>query len=203
MSAQAAPGTGKHQMEARKVQVKVFVGSPAAVDVEPLVPVFHEWITKNALGEMLIDVTEYGHVHEAQSLLLVGDASDYSIDLGEGRAGLLYNRKRHAPADARECVADAVRRALFAAKKLEAEALEAPIRFRGDELVIRLNDRLRAPNTKATFAAAEPVLKDVLGKLYAGSAFTVEHLADPRELFGVRVKAPGAPGVSELLARVS
>lgn len=190
-------------MEARKVQVKVFVESPAVVDVEPLVPVFHDWITRNALGELLIDVTEYGHVHEAQSLLLVGDATDYSIDLGGGRTGLLVNRKRHTPADARACVTDAVRRALFAAKKLEGESLPVPIRFRGDELLVRLNDRLRAPNTNETLASVQPVLKDVLGTLYAGRPFTVEHLGDPRALFGVRVKSAGAPGVSDLLARIS
>jgi len=191
-------------MEARKVQVKVFIESPKAVDIEPMVPVFHDWIRTDALGELLIDVTEYGHVHNGPALLLVGHGSDYCVDFAEGRAGLLYSRKRAAPADATECVLDAIRRALFAAKKLEGEAsLPTPVRFRGDELTIRLNDRLRAPNDKATFASVEPVLRASLAKVYGATAFTIESFGEPRDLFGVRVKAPGAPGVSELLARIS
>jgi hypothetical protein len=191
-------------MEARKVQIKLFIASPAEVDIEPIVPVFHAWIRENALEELLIDVTEYGHVHHAQSLLLVGSGSDYSIDLAEGRAGLLYSRKRQAPAGAADCVRDAIRRALFACHKLESEAsLPTPIRFRGDEMLVRLNDRLHAPNTKEGFAAISPVLREVLAQVYAGTPFTLEQVGTSRELFSVVVKAPGAPGIAALLPRVS
>jgi hypothetical protein len=166
--------------------------------------VFHDWIRQDALGELLIDVTEYGHVEHGPSLLLVGSASDYCIDFGEGRPGLLYSRKRQAPSDAKECILDGFRRALGAAKKLEGEAtLSTKIRFRGDELVLRLNDRLRAPNTPETLAGVEPALRAALSILYAGVAFTLEPIGERRDLFGVRVRAPGAPGVSELLARVA
>jgi hypothetical protein len=190
-------------MNARKVQAKLFIESPAQVDVTPLVPVFHEWIQKNALGELLIDVTEYGHVHEAPSLLLVGHESDYAVDFGEGRAGLVCNRKRNSPENSRDAVLDAVRRMLGAARRLEGEALSPAIRFRGDELVLRVNDRLTAPNTKEAFAALEPAFREALGRVYAGTAFTVEQFGTPRELFSVRVKAKGAPGVADLLSRVS
>ena len=33
-------------MEARKIQVKVFVESPKELDIDPIVPVFHDWIRK-------------------------------------------------------------------------------------------------------------------------------------------------------------
>ena len=190
-------------MNARKVQAKVFIQSPATVDVTPIVPVFHDWIQKNALGELLIDVTEYGHVHEAPSLLLVGHESDFAVDFGEGRAGLVCNRKRGGPENARDAVLDAVRRVLGAARRLEGEALSPAIRFRGDELVLRVNDRLSAPNTKESFAALEPAFREALAKVYAGTAFTLEQFGTPRELFSVRVKAPGAAGVADLLSRVS
>jgi len=191
-------------MEARKVQIKFFIDSPADVDVAPIVPVFHDWIRQNAFDELLIDVTEYGHVPEAPALLLVGSASDYAIDFADGRPGVLYSRKRQAPSDLEACILDALRRALAAAKRLEQEpSLPAKIRFRGDELVLRLNDRLRAPNTPRTLAAVEPVLRAALAVLYAGIAFRIEPVGEPRDLFGVRVTAPGAPGVSDLLARIA
>jgi len=191
-------------MEARKVQFKVFVKSPAKVDVDPIVPVFHQWIRDKAFDELLIDVTDYAHVPNGPALLLVGHGSDYAVDFAEGRAGLLYSRKREAPKDAKACVADALKRALSAAKKLEDDkSLSPKIEFRADELLFRLNDRLRAPNTDETMKAVEPVLRDVLAKAYSGVDLTLERVGTPRELFSVRVKAPGAPGVSGLLARIA
>jgi hypothetical protein len=191
-------------MDARKLQVKLYLASPTGLDVAPLVPVFHEWIQKNALGELLVDVTEYGHVHESPALLLVGHESDYAIDFGEGRAGLVCNRKRGGPADAIDNIVDALRRTLGAARRLESEtSVPAPLRFGSDEILIQVNDRLRAPNTPATFAAIKPVFEAAFRKLFAATAFTLEPTGSPRELLGVRVKAPGAPSIAELLSRIA
>ncbi|HEX4340234.1 MAG TPA: hypothetical protein VH062_30205 [Polyangiaceae bacterium] len=190
-------------MNAGKIQAKIFVESPAELDVTPLVPVFHEWIQKNALGELLIDVTEYGHVHHGPSLLLVGHESDYVVDFAEGRAGLVCNRKRVTKDDPESAVLDAVRRVLAAARRLEGEAVTPPVRFRGDELLLHVNDRLAAPNTRDTFTTLAPAFEKALKKVYAGTAFTLEQLGTPRELFTVRVLAKGAPAVAELLARIS
>jgi len=190
-------------MEARKVQLKVYLESPREVDVDPIVPVFHDWISKKALGELLIDVTDYAHVKGGPALLLVGHGSDYAVDFGEGRPGLLYSRKRDAPAGAVECVLDAFRRAFGACRKLEEEkSLPVPLRFRTDELLFRVNDRLLAPNTKENVAAVEPVLREALAKVYAGADITLESEGSPRELLTLRVKAPGAPRVDGLLARL-
>ena len=191
-------------MQAQKPQVKFFFATPAVVDVAPLVPVFHSWIQHKVLDELLIDVTEYGHVHQAPALLLVGHGSDYAVDFGEGRAGLLYSRKRGAPEDPVECVLDAFRRALAACKKLEEErSLKEPIRFLTDEVLFRFNDRLRAPNTKETFDAVLPTLRAAVSKVYAHESPAFEHVGSPRELFSVHVRATGAPAVSELLRRIA
>jgi hypothetical protein len=190
-------------MSVGKIQAKVFLESPRDLDVAPLVPVFHEWIQKNALGELLVDVTEYGHVHHGPSLLLVGHESDYVVDFGEGRPGLVVNRKRATSADAESAVLDALRRVFAAARRLEGESVTPPLRFRGDELLIHVNDRLAAPNTKETFSSLEPALRAALKKVYGDAAFTLEQVGEPRQLFGVRVTAPGAPGVSALLGRIS
>lgn len=191
-------------MEARKVQVKLFVDSPKDVDVDPIVPVFHEWIRHKALDELLIDVTDYAHVHQAPALLLVGHGSDYAIDFAEGHAGLLYSRKREFPGDAEATVKDAFVRALRAAKKLEGESsLPAPIRFRGDELLFRVNDRLLGANNDETKKAVVPVVQKVLKGLYGDTPFTVEAVGTPRELFTLRVRAPGVQGIDALLKRVN
>jgi hypothetical protein len=193
-------------MNARKIQVKLFVEWPRVLDPEPFVPAFHRWIQEGALDEMLVDVAQYAHVHQGPSVLLVGHASDYAIDFGEGRAGLLYSRKREAPEDARVAVIDALRRTLVAAKKLEEDkSLAEGFRFKTDELLFRLNDRLLAPNDSATLVTVEPVLRDVLGKVFAGATLSLERQGTPKELFTVSVKASGGKKatVSELLSRIS
>lgn len=192
-------------MEARKVQIKLFVDAArdAALDPDAFVPVFHRWIREKTVNDVLIDVTDYAHVHHAPAVLLVGHASDYALDFAEGRAGLLYSRKRDAPSDAAEAIVDALGRALFSCKKLEEEkSFRTPLRFRGDEILFRLNDRLRAPNTDETFAKVEPVLRSVFGKLY-GSGASFDRVGTSRELFTVRVKGNETAGVSELLKRIS
>jgi hypothetical protein len=190
-------------MEARKVQVKLFIESPAEVDIDPIVPVFHDWIRQKALDELLIDVTDYAHVHHAPALLLVGHGSDYAIDFTGGRAGLLYSRKREFPNGAEATVKDAFVRALRAAKRLEGEtSLPAPIRFRADEILFRVNDRLLGPNTKETIASVLPVVKSVASAIYGGSAFTIEPEGTPRELLTLRIRAPGVSGLDTLLKRV-
>jgi hypothetical protein len=193
-------------MKARKVQIKLFVEWPRELDFEPFVPAFHRFIQQKALDDMLVDVAQYGHVHEGPAVLLVGHGSDYALDFAEGRAGLLYSRKRDAPDDARACVADALRRALVAAKKLEEDkSLPEGLRFKTDELLFRLNDRLLAPNDSATFVTVEPVLKELLSKLFPDATLSLERKGTPKEIFTVSVKATDGKKatLSELLSRIS
>jgi len=191
-------------MEARKVQVKLFVESPKDVDVDPIVPVFHEWIRQKALDELLIDVTDYAHVHQAPALLLVGHGSDYAIDFAHGQTGLLYSRKREFPGGAEATVKDAFVRALRAAKKLEGEtSLPAPIRFRGDEILFRVNDRLLGTNDEPTRSAVRPVVEKVAKALYGDTPFTLEAEGTPRELLTFRIRAPGVKSIDALLGRLN
>lgn len=191
-------------MRARKIQIKLYADDPGAFELEPFVPVLHHWIKDKALDDLLLDVADYAHVKNGPGLLLVGHASDYYLDLGEGRPGLLYSRKREAPEDPKERVLDAIRRALAACKKLEDAAdLPRPPKFLGNEIVFRINDRLRGPNNHATYAEVEPVLRSALDQVYGGTAFSMEREGTERELFTVRVKAPGAPLARELLPRIS
>ena len=90
------------------------------------------------------------------------------------------------------------------ARKLEEEkSLKVPVRFRTDEWLFRVNDRLLGPNRPETRAAVEPVLKAALDRLLTGTAYTIEAAGEPRELFTLSVRSPGAPGVEALLKRIT
>ena len=186
-------------MEANKIHVKIYATKTPAS--EKLVPVFHRWIRDKVLDELAIDVADYEHVHQGPGVVLVGHEFDYYWDLGEGRPGLIYSRKRSAPApDAR--LSDAVRRALVGCKLLEQEAgLGAA--FKTDELVVRLPDRLKAPVNDASYSAFQAEVAALAEKLYGGAKVSIERVGGERDMLGARVKASAAGSVTDLLARVS
>jgi hypothetical protein len=188
-------------MEAKKLQVKFFLENES-VKLEDIVPVFHAWIREHKLGtEMLVDVADYAHVQDGPGVVLIGDASDYYLDLADGRPGLLYSRKRWASENASERVEDALRRALNACRLLESEALAVPLRFRTDEVLFRINERLHSENTDAGFAKVRPVLEQAFAKLY-GKAPSLERQGEARELLTVKASSPGAADVKTLLDRL-
>jgi hypothetical protein len=188
-------------LDAHKLQVKVFVqvaAGASAPSLEPFIPVFHEWIKHHRLPELLIDVANYAHVPQGPGVALIGHQGDYYLDEAEGRPGLLYSRKREPPPPA-ERLADAFRRALHAAVLLEGEAaFGGKLRFRGDELLFRINDRLLAPAGEETFAAWRPGLEAIAGRLFAGAVHQVVLTGGPRELFTVRLTS-AAPAQARML----
>jgi hypothetical protein len=190
-------------MDTHKLQVKLFATAPHGVRPREAVPVFHRWIQSRRLDELAIDVTDYSHVHHGPGALLVCDGANYNLDEGEGRLGLLYTRKRPAPGGVGERLRAAVTAALIAAAQLEQEPeLAGRLRFAGDELLVRVNDRL-FDNDAAGAAWLRGLLAELAALLYPGVVATFEAAAaDPRARLGVRVRAPGASGVAALLARI-
>ena len=119
----------------------------------------------------MIDVANYAHVPKGPGVALIGHGNDYFIDEGEGRLGLLYSRKRGAPAPGAAARRSSSRRTLHAASLLERDlALAGKIKFATDELLFRINDRLAAPNTDATFAALKPELEALARRSSAAPA---------------------------------
>jgi hypothetical protein len=189
-------------MDAYKLQLKIYLTPESAhtLDGEALVPVFHRWIKQHALPELTIDVASYGHVPNGPGVVLIGYGSDYFFDEGEGRPGLLHNRKRAGLAPA-ERLSDLARRTLYAASLLEKDlALTGKIKFATNELLFRVNDRLAAPNTDVTFAALRPELEALCKTLFAGP-FELARTGGAKELFAVRIKSPAAPPLATLLER--
>jgi hypothetical protein len=190
-------------MEFAKLQVKVFARPAPEVALHAFVPVFHSWIRERRLDELLIDVVDYAHVPQGPGVLLVGHAADYYLDESNGRRGLLYSHKREAP-EPKQRLRSAIQRALNAAALLEKEpSLKGKLLFATEELLLRVNDRLAAPNTEETWLAVRPELERFMTELYGAQAFTLERTGADRDLFSVHLHAPNAPSLDVLLARLA
>jgi hypothetical protein len=190
-------------MDAQKLQLKIFVTkeSARAVELEMLIPVFHRWIKDRVLPELMIDVANYLHVPEGPGVVLIGHGADYFMDQGDGRLGLLYNRKRAGP-PAADRLTDLARRMLHAAVLLETDpALAGKLRFATGELLFRINDRLVAPNSDGTFASVQKELEGLASRLFAGP-FELTRAGGPRDLFAVRMTSPAQATLATLLERM-
>jgi hypothetical protein len=192
-------------MNATKISLKLFTRGDVP-EASLFVATFHDLVRRREPAELMIDVVDYGHVHEGPAVLFVGHESDYALDHGEGRTGLLYQRKRApVPGDGSFAahLADALRRTLGFAARLETEPALAGLRFGTDELLFRIADRLHAPNEPATFAAIEKDLRAAAERLWGGGARVDHEPGDGRGLFTARLRAAGVTGsAAELLARV-
>lgn len=192
-------------MQAQRIHVKLYAETDEALDPTRLIPAFHRWIQAGVLADdMPIDVADYRHVPSGPGVLLIAHHANYAYDYIDGEEGMLYARKRDGEGSFAERLRDAVRRTLFAAKTLAAEPAlrKTGLRFPGDRLAVRIQDRLLAPNNAETLAAVEPVLRELLGELYGDAEFELIHEDDPRSAFGIRVKASTAPGAASLLERI-
>jgi hypothetical protein len=190
-------------MDAEKLQVKIFFADGGARPaLETFIPVFHRWIKEHVLNELLVDVANYAHVPKGPGIALIGHGADYFIDEAEGRRGLLHSRKRETP-PAGERLSDAFRRTLRAAALLENEKnLSEPPRFRTDEFLFRINDRLAAGNNEESFVKIRPQLEAFAGKLFGLGAFKLALVGKPKQLFSVRITHTGSAGLRELLERL-
>jgi hypothetical protein len=187
-------------MNVQHINIKVFIENSENVKLGDFAAVFNIWIQKQRLEELLIDVADYLHVHNGPGIMLIGHEADYSLDQRAGRLGLLYNRKELLEGTTQEKLVQAIRAVLTVAEILEKEN---GLKFSGSEVQLIVNDRLLVPNTRETFAALEPGLREFFDKLYFGEPYTLAHYEDPRERFTINVKAESVFDVDTLLKNVS
>jgi len=114
-------------------------------------------LTKAIEDHLPIDVTDYEHVPDGPGTVLITHEANFSMDATAGRPGLLYQRKQPLPGDFKDRLATTLRHTLLAAARLETHP---GLKFRTDELTIKIADRLLAPNTSETFATQKPTLID-------------------------------------------
>jgi hypothetical protein len=172
------------------VNVKVFAEPAEGVDHNAAMAVFQRWIRESACEELLIDVVDYHHVPAGPGTVLVGHEANYSLDNGGNRLGLLYNRKAPIEASAEQNVAQALRAALGACRRLEdAPEFAGRLRFGpAHEIEIIVNDRALAPNTDDAFVSLKPAIESALVTVYGHACFALERLGDARERLRIGVQ---------------
>jgi hypothetical protein len=191
-------------MELQHVNVKLVVENGEAIDLEPLVPIFHSWIQEKLFEERLLDIADYRHVHDGPGVILIGLEGDYSVDNTDGRLGIRYNRKVSLDGSNADRLKQAARAALRACERLQAEpSLAGKLRFNGQEVEVFINDRLLAPNNEATRAAAQPECQAFFAQLFRDSEYHLSYPNDSRRLFRVVAKASRPFSPAELLANLT
>jgi hypothetical protein len=197
-------------MDTVKYELKCFLDDASGVELEEFIPVFHDWIQTQQLAELLIDVADYRHVPHGPGVVLIAHDAHYVMDLADERLGLLYSRRRetHPSRCAIQSVEDRLRSvwhcALTACQRLEAHpALQGRLQFRGNELLLRCNDRLRAPNTTAAYDELCQHLEPFLATLYPGQRVEVEHLHENTPRLTVAITVPEFLDVDTLLTRLA
>ena len=173
-------------MDLQRIGIKIFAADPAPVPVREFIPIFHTWIQKQTVeNHLLIDVHNYSHIHDGPGILLVAQEGNFSIDMADGRMGLLYYRKKPGGG-----LASILKSALQACSLLESDpALTGRLRFRMDELLIVTNDRLLAPNNDQTFEELKPTLSAALKLALPNGKFTLTRSStNPKERFAVRIQ---------------
>jgi hypothetical protein len=186
-------------MLSERIQLKMYLEPSEHFELEPLIPVFHRFIRDQVINELMIDVVDYSHVPSGPGVVLIGHAADYYVGELDGRFGLVYSRKRSAPApDAR--LEDALRRLTNVARLLEQDST-LKLRFRTNELSLRLTDRLNASNDDASFASAKAEVEPLLARIY-GAPVTALRLAEPRGPLGLGIKTSATPSLEALLEKL-
>jgi hypothetical protein len=193
----------QHIPQMQHLNVKLLLRNPKEVDLEPLIPVFHDWI-RDQVGEgLLLDVADYRHVDAGPGVVLIGHEGNYSVDNTDNRLGVRYNRKAALDGSNQDRLKQAARAALIACQRLEVESrLGGRLHFNGQEIEIFINDRLLAPNCDATREAFGSDLKSFSEKLFRRSEYSMSYGSDLRKLFGVSVKAAQSFTVAELLEKL-
>lgn len=172
-----------------RIGAKLYAENPEVIDLDAFIPLFHSWIQGGGLDGLPIDVADYGHVPEGPGVMLIGHAADRSLDLGEGRPGVLYQRKREGAGSLEERVAQTVAAADRVADDVQAAPSANGLRIGRDEILVVVADRLRAPNDEATFAALRPAIAAGVASARPGRQVAVDRVAeDPRGPLRARVR---------------
>lgn len=179
-------------MNAHKISAKLFATTNDSYG-ESFIHVFHKWIQNQAIADhLLIDVTDYAHVPDGPGTVLISHEANIYADREVGRLGVLYARKQPATGTFADRLRQVIGATFKLAAMLEAEPeFDGKLKFRTDEIAIRINDRLLAPNTAETFAAVQADVKAVASELYGTSAIKIEHDALLLHAFTVTVRAEG------------
>ncbi len=194
-------------MELQHINVKLLGRNQESVDLDALIPVFHNWIQGQICEELLLDVADYRHVQGGPGVILIGHEADYSVDNTDTRLGVRYNRKAVVlNGGNQDRLAQATRAALKACQRLQEDSKlndKLKLSFNGQEIEIFVNDRALAPNREDIREAVKPEFQAFAERLFGGGEYSLSFDGDPRRLLTVSLKASRAFAVEELLQNLS
>ena len=171
-----------------RIGVKLYADDPGRVDPARFIPLFHSWIQQDAIDGLPIDVADYAHVHHGPGVMLIGHEADHAIGLGEGRPGILYQRKRDPEGTLEERVIAALAAVDRAADQIEGDPAAGGVGFGRDEILVRVLDRRAAPNDEATAQALRLAVEAAVAVARPGRSATIEHVEDPAGPLALRVR---------------
>ena len=199
-------------LDTRQIDLKVYVSGPtngsgrSDFDPQALIPVFHRWIQRGELDELMIDVADYSHVPDGATVLLVCHDGQYSLDRRKDGWGLLYSRRRETAQKRRhiKTFSDRLRSVFLDAVevcfKLEEEAeLAGALSFGADRFLLTVNDRRVGRESASELRAA---LVDLSTELFPGAGARVEPEAGAGDRLAFRIDSEEAPGCAALLERL-
>jgi hypothetical protein len=174
-------------MELQHLIVKLPVDGELTVEPAVFIDLFHRWVARQDMPELLVDVADLRHVPAGPGVVLVGMQADYAMDHNAHQWGMLYRRKDVLPGSNGDRLRQAIGAAARAARRVEQE-LGGQVRFSRSAFDVVVNDRLLAPNTaeslSAVVAEIQAFAREVLGH---DSVTVTPHAADLRRRLGLAV----------------
>jgi len=167
--------------ELKKFDIKIAATKWEGVDPEDFMGVLQRWIQQHTVPGTLIDVADYGHIHNGHGTVLVAHEYNLSIDYNGGQPGLMYRAKRPAGNTLAARVEAALRILVAACQKLEQEPeFAGKLAFNTSAFTFTANDRLLVPDATAVAALTPSV--EAAAKAVLGAKATITPLSgDPRE----------------------
>jgi len=187
-------------MTSHRLAFKFFFSNPASIDRERLVPMFHLWIRDQGLtGHQLIDVADYSHVKTGPGVVLVSHEANITIDDSDQKLGLLYQRKRAFGTTLQDRLKTTLFSTLEACLKLEHDlTLGGHVQFLTDSFLFKIEDRLLAPNTRATFDQVWPTLKPIVQRLHDTDKIEANQTGDEQAAFQLLIQTGTKRPIADL-----
>lgn len=172
----------------KRLSVKLFANNPEVVEAEAFVPIFQEWIQRNAIkNELLIDVVDYKHVHHGPGIILIGYEGDYAYDFTDGRPGLQYTIKQNESETLLDTLTLVLERLLHAIDVLQAESSANNLTLVTNEFQISILDRLNYPQTAETIEALQESLNSHFQNI-SGESISIEVTEDTQNQSAIQFR---------------
>lgn len=175
----------------RRFNFKFYTENDPQIEAQELINVFHDWIRRHVLPDLLIDVGIYDHVPYGPGVMLVTDEAIYAFDESDGRKGLLYQRRRPIQHDDElEGFRVGIRSCTQACDELEkTPEFRDRLKFDRTEFLFASNDRRIAANDAEGEARFEPRVRSLSEKLYPEGFSHKKAYDDPRDQLAYLVKS--------------